>query len=329
MIYSLRKKISKFVKQNELLTFFVLAYFISWTLWTFSAVVFRGIPWFAWVVGRLGVYGPTIACLIIAVLIYPGKNKVKRNASWFIYLYILALAILIPILKEDIYKPGILIFVFFLLITAAILAIFYYGNTRFTDMSFERTIKKINIIWILLSVLLFPLIYLISKIYCSVVYSEMPIFPHSGSIPDILKLIVTYFCLALIFGGPFGEELGWRGFALPRLQKKYSPLIASLILSIIWSLWHLADDIHGPFFGSVLFGIIFRPFWSFPLTVIFTWFYNRTNGSILIALLLHSSINTSFELFPLTIISGGVFFLITIFITIIMIFSDKMWKKIQ
>lgn len=82
------------------------------------------------------------------------------------------------------------------------------------------------------------------------------------------------------------EEFGWRGFALPLLQRRYSPLWASLILGLIWGLWHLPA-----FFlsGTPQSGWGFTPFLlgSIALSVIVTPLFNRARGSILLAAFYH------------------------------------------
>jgi len=97
--------------------------------------------------------------------------------------------------------------------------------------------------------------------------------------------------LTLYFIGAVGEETGWRGFALPRLQQKYGPLWGSLILGTLHALWHLPGFFGGwlgaftlPRFGVFLLTIV-------AVTVIWTWVFNQAQGSILIAILLHSTSN--------------------------------------
>jgi membrane protease YdiL (CAAX protease family) len=100
--------------------------------------------------------------------------------------------------------------------------------------------------------------------------------------------------------GPVGEEPGWRGFALPRLQRLHGPLVASLILGPLWALWHL------PFFWV--------PAWNFPptlpniglfviasipLTIVMTWIFNNTKGSVLMAILGHWSFDFTFVILNL------------------------------
>ena len=102
------------------------------------------------------------------------------------------------------------------------------------------------------------------------------LFPGFGLLPTIL----AHF---LIIG--LGEEIGWRGYALPRLQDQRPAWQASIILGVIWGLWHLPTFI---FSGGILeglgttFGFVIV---TIPVAVIYTWLYNSTGGSILIVAL--------------------------------------------
>jgi membrane protease YdiL (CAAX protease family) len=87
-----------------------------------------------------------------------------------------------------------------------------------------------------------------------------------------------------------GEELGWRGYALPRLLASRSALSASLILGVLWGAWHLPTFL-AP--GTPQYGL---PFSAYVLlttaySVLFTWIYLHTRGSVLIATLFHGAIN--------------------------------------
>jgi membrane protease YdiL (CAAX protease family) len=96
-----------------------------------------------------------------------------------------------------------------------------------------------------------------------------------------------------------GEELAWRGFALPRLQGKYNALTSSIILGVIWGLFHL------PLFftvtGSSQADMSFVPFLvsTSILSVLFTWLFNNTRGSVLMAYLLHAATNTWTRVFAI------------------------------
>ena len=92
----------------------------------------------------------------------------------------------------------------------------------------------------------------------------------------------------------FGEELGWRGFALPRLQRHYTPIVATIVLALVHMFWHmptywLGQGIHNvPFLYILLF--------LFPWTIIFNWLYNKSNGSLIFAVSFHAISNASLSI---------------------------------
>jgi membrane protease YdiL (CAAX protease family) len=103
---------------------------------------------------------------------------------------------------------------------------------------------------------------------------------------------------------PFIEELGWRGYVLDRLQEKHSALISSLILGVVWSVWHLPTFFVRDSYQASL-GVGTPAFWLFfagivPLTFVFTWIYNNTNRSTLAVILFHSMVNFTGELLTLS-----------------------------
>jgi membrane protease YdiL (CAAX protease family) len=104
-------------------------------------------------------------------------------------------------------------------------------------------------------------------------------------------LFQTFFPLV----GAMGEELGWRGYALPRMQATRSALSASLILGVITAAWHLplfVTGIWGQPIPHILFIIAF--------SVVIAWLFNKANGSVLLAMLYHGAFNGILEfLFPI------------------------------
>jgi uncharacterized protein len=107
-----------------------------------------------------------------------------------------------------------------------------------------------------------------------------------------------------IFLGPLAEELGWRGFAMPILYEKYGFVGASFILGIVWAMWH------APLFwaatGTAVSGldvsftnVVLFVLWTIGASVIHTWLYKNTYGSVLVAVLLHLSTNASGTVFGL------------------------------
>ena len=110
--------------------------------------------------------------------------------------------------------------------------------------------------------------------------------PSSGELGGWTSLWSTFFLLLLIPGiGGTWEEPGWRGYALPQLQTGHSALSASLILGVLWAFWHLPLMVVGEVHYS---DIVFVIAW----TVVFTWVFNNTRGSVLLAMLMHATNNT-------------------------------------
>jgi hypothetical protein len=116
--------------------------------------------------------------------------------------------------------------------------------------------------------------------------------PIPGINPGMTFSAILAQIVFTLFSGPLAEEAGWRGFALPRLQSKYSALVSSLILGVIWCCWHI------PLFfqpGSSQQGIPFPIYLMLVVTlaIYFTWLYNNTRGSLVITVLAHFSFNMS------------------------------------
>ena len=116
---------------------------------------------------------------------------------------------------------------------------------------------------------------------------------------DLLRqwpLLLTGFLPAVAAGlliPALGEEPGWRGFALPRLQRQYGPVAASVILGALHGLWHLPAffmPVLGPFGPDKLVSFILT---AMAATFLYTWLFNRARGSVLLAMLLHASSNAA------------------------------------
>lgn len=94
--------------------------------------------------------------------------------------------------------------------------------------------------------------------------------------------------VAAMIIAPIGEEIGWRGFALPRLQARYSRLQAAIILGALWGLWHLMMYLMVGISTPVLVASIA---FLIPGSVLFSWIYNRSGGSTLLAILAHAGVH--------------------------------------
>jgi uncharacterized protein len=134
----------------------------------------------------------------------------------------------------------------------------------------------------------------------------------SGSDAGLFSELSRAIFVVFFMGGPLAEEPGWRGFALPRLQRRYGPLQGTLLLGVLWACWHLPHFLTpaqhgGPGTGFATFAANFPIFvlLATALAIIFTWVFNHTEGSLLIAILMHTSVNANLlpVLFPAPLVT--------------------------
>jgi membrane protease YdiL (CAAX protease family) len=158
--------------------------------------------------------------------------------------------------------------------------------------------RRIRPIWYMIAILLWPALHLITIAINALTGGPPPGFPLVRELvaqpAGLLVVPILYFLQAGL------EELGWRGYMLDRLQARWSPLLASLVLGICHALWHL------PLFWVVGtnqiemgFGPDFALFVASGVaaSIYFTWCYNDNRGSVLAVTLLHFAGNLSLDLF--------------------------------
>jgi membrane protease YdiL (CAAX protease family) len=98
--------------------------------------------------------------------------------------------------------------------------------------------------------------------------------------------------VAVLLVNGFGEETGWRGYAVPVLQRRYSPLTATLVVALMWAVWHVPMFVVVASFRS--FGPALLVGWLIGLgcgAIVLTWLYNRSGGSILLVAVWHTGYN--------------------------------------
>ena len=142
------------------------------------------------------------------------------------------------------------------------------------------TIWRVGWGWWTVALLTGPLIGL-SATYLNVLFgAPNPTSLLISTLPSTLLL----FAIRLVnpVDGPMQEELGWRGYALPRFQARYSPLVATLILGVIVAGWHLPWVWKGQLPLFALLGTV-------AFTIVFAWIYNNTGGSVLLVLVAHAA----------------------------------------
>jgi membrane protease YdiL (CAAX protease family) len=146
---------------------------------------------------------------------------------------------------------------------------------------------KVGIQWYLFVLVGVPIIIILGTIVVPGAWQSFD--------PILGPLLVAYpmaFVLTFFLGGPLGEEPGWRGFALPRLQHRNGPLWGSVILGVMWALWHFPLFWSGVWTPPTIPNMVMFIVMITALTIMMTWVFNHAKGSVLMTMLMHASFNT-------------------------------------
>ena len=188
-------------------------------------------------------------------------------------------------------------------LAAIIVASLTYGRQGLREL-FGRLLRwRVGIQWYLIALFMPAFVIILAITLNKWTGGAVPDFSAAGfpfgpaETPLLQKIVILFLVFTLGFDG-LGEEIGWRGFALPKLLEGRSALVASLILGALWAVWHFPFALTK---GTFLSGVPL--YWFFinllALSIIYTWIFNNTNGSLLLALLFHAAGNTTSNLLPI------------------------------
>jgi membrane protease YdiL (CAAX protease family) len=175
-------------------------------------------------------------------------------------------------------------------ITAVALTAKEQGKTGVNALLSRVVQWKVAVRWYIFAVTYIAAIKLMVALTIRLAIGTWPRFGHDGPL-----LIIV----AILFSTPFqaGEEIGWRGYALPRLTQRFGLSMASVVLGVIWACWHLPQ-----FFirEADTFGQAFLPYvlQVTAFSVALAWLWARTGCSLLLPMLMHAAVNNSKDIVP-------------------------------
>ena len=199
--------------------------------------------------------------------------------------------------------PSALLWYYGPCLSAIIVTLANKGRSGLGNLWQRYLIWNVGWVWYAFIILYPLLLHLVVVGLAWLFGGQKPVFFQAEGVPQgNLWLTLVGLMLFQIFVRGIGEETGWRGFALPHLQSRFSPLSASLLLGVLWGLWHF----HPANFSAVLSPGGFFIFLNIlATTIIFTWVYNHTQGSLLIAALFHMTLNVAEFCIPIGIADAG------------------------
>ena len=190
--------------------------------------------------------------------------------------------------------------------SALLLTAFAAGRAGLRSLFSRLLIWRVGWRWWAAAALVQPALLVITGLAYNSLGGQPPI--PAAPMVSIAALLVNIFFLLL---ATLGEEIGWRGLALPALQQRHSARTASIILGVLWAAWHipfwlLLDTFDQYGIGYLGLNILF----VLPLTFYITWFYNHGRASLLLVVACHVSFNIiNVAFFPVTtnIAAFGIF----------------------
>ena len=309
------------IRRYPLYTFFLLTFMFSWIMFFIYLLITNEI---SLILVIFAIYAPAYTALIIAKITSNKQNGNNTIVKWIIFLIIWIIAaftfIINYLIKVTDFSLLVIVAAIFLSLLPAIMVSSGYSQYSEIKVIFQSYVRpKGHFGFYLFAILYLPIVFFIG-ITITILIGEPITWLSLPSGFELVGLIILTFLYTFFFGGGTNEEPGWRGFALPKLQLKFSPLVASLILGIIWGFWHA--PLYLPQYNSPIQFILFL-LNTLKISIILTWLYNSTDGSVLATGLLHTIGNITFESIPSTIVSE----IILIVIPVMLIFIDRMWKK--
>jgi membrane protease YdiL (CAAX protease family) len=176
-----------------------------------------------------------------------------------------------PVFLLAVYAPGL---------SGIFLVWRHYGLKGVGSFLRRLTFWRAPFQWWLFLLLGIPVIIYAAAAIKGTLDTPFPFIPWYMVFPALLQSLLL---------GPMGEEFGWRGLALPLLQRRFSPFWASVVLGIVWAVWHAPAFLMS---GTPQSAWSFGPFFLglIAITVIMTPLFNASRGSLLIAILYHLNI---------------------------------------
>lgn len=198
--------------------------------------------------------------------------------------------------------------------------ILYGGKAAISAATQSLTVESHQWGWLVASSVFFGGLALIASfVNFALIHPEL-----SGSLSAVPLSVV-----AMIVVWSIGEELGWRGYALPRLMEQVGPAWASFVIGIAWWLWHTPGWLVGFGAPSDISYLAFGA-WVVSASFVFTYFYVKSKGSVWTAVLLHAGANVSFGVVPIMPFNTGgpqAFYILLTLSTVAAAFAVMLMRK--
>ena len=329
-------KLTEWIREHQIVAFYAITFAISWGLWIpfADALINRGAD-LLFPLLVIATCGPALAAIIVTAISNTNKRLPKTRATWVSFLVAWIVSTLVFLahnifINHAPFSPGMVVFILVSMVPVAFVISRAFSRTRSVRKLVSSLVKpRGGAVWYVLALVLKPILMWISIGVSTVLGGGMGSTTSPPTVGwEFAGLVITVFLYQFFFFNAVGEEIGWRGFAMPRLQAKTSPLIACLVIGLLWTPWH------APLWYAEGAPISTWDYWItmflviVPSSVITGWLYNRSRGSILVAGIAHAMSNTVGKVVLAPQLDERSIGLTWLVFAALLVVLDKMWEKL-
>jgi membrane protease YdiL (CAAX protease family) len=328
-----------FARTHPVFAYLLISFGWTWIFWL-GAIPLRGQnDLLVMAIVLLGGYGPAIGCILTAgfrngmSLDLSAKKLASMLVASMIIFTLMAIRYMVGNVQAYTSLPDDLTLTAPVVLTAAAASVVggWVISSAFSEHTeIREKMKSLLPVHLparltLFALLFMPVMLLASWGIAALLGIEVE-YPSGWGLPtlEVIPLFLLSFTLTAFAQGGM-EEPGWRGMMQPALQRKYSPLVAALIVSLFWSLWHLPLFLNGFYPADLVSGMVGGGVYRIFLAIFLAWLYNRSGGNLLLMVYMHTCFNVMVGFAPL---SDVILLGLWVVVVVVIVVKDRMWRKL-
>ena len=325
---------TEWIRKKPILSFFIITFAITWRLgFSYIAVLKHG-QFLLISLASIATCGPALAGIAVTSVCNRESKSGSTRVRWVVFFVALILGTGIFLLNNVLLNQApfslAMVGLIFLLVVPPVAYVISGAFSRVPAVrsSLATLVNPRGAIgWALIALVLVPGLALLSILVSGWLgrYANAYTGFLASGLPLVGLIAITFLYQFFFYNGT-GEETGWSGFARPRLQAYFNPLITALIMTIFWAPWHAflwyAE-------GKNVFNLDFwidTTIYLIPASIVIGWFFIRSKRSILVAGIAHAASNTVFAFLPN--LDWHTFNITVAVAAFMMVIVDRMWKKL-
>jgi CAAX protease family protein len=320
-------RLFKWITRHQITAFLVLTFGFSWLFFWVGFFVFVNNRLAQGILVKTAAFAPALVAMLVSAIAYPKPRVNRTKVRWVIFgaVWLLSWAVLLVYLSIVMQIP-LRIAVIIGFGFCALLPAWVVSGSRSSIPGIRVQFSTLwkphgQFGWYVVALITYPVVLLIGALIAKIMGENVAF--QNLTVGDTILFPFLMFADGCLTSGGVNEESGWRGFLLPRFQRKQSVLVAAIIVWFFWALWHIPYDVglRTPMQQILLNRIVF----NLLASLLFAWVYNHTKGSIWAPAIFHASMNTAGTFIPIKLAFIAPLILLVVFAIV----HDRMWRRLS